>query len=210
MIEAIIFDMGGVLLDLDIPKGREGFREYLGYEKADEILDASHGRGLYADIESGRLNADEFRSEILKDSRPGTDPEMVDKAMWSLLLDIAPYKFDLLKQMKEKYDIYLLSNNNPISWVRCKQVFDEGGASVEELFNRIFLSFELKSLKPSREIYEKMVAGIPEHRPENMLFIDDSMFNVEAAQSVGLNALYYPQGDDLRKAIEAKLEELGC
>lgn len=210
MIKAIIFDLGGVLLNLDIPKGKETFKEYLGYKKADEMLDASHGKGLYADIESGSLSAEEFREAILKDSRPDATPEMVDKSMWSLLLDIEPYKFDLLKDLKKKYDIYLLSNNNPISWVRCRQAFEEGGTSVEELFGKIFLSFELKCIKPSREIYEKMVAGIPEHKPEEMLFIDDSMYNVEAAESVGLNALYYPQGDDLAKAIEAKLEELGC
>lgn len=210
MIKAIIFDMGGVLINLDIPKGKEGFREYLGYEKADEILDACHGRGLYADIECGRLGADEYRREILKDSRPGAAPEMVDKAMWSLLVDIDPYKIELLRKLGEKYDLYLLSNNNPISWVRCKEIFCEAGAPVEEIFGKIFLSFEMKALKPSVEIYEKMVAGIPEHRPEEMLFIDDSMFNVKAAESVGLKALYYPQGDDLAKAIEAKLEELGC
>ena len=73
-IKALIFDMGGVLVDLDIEDCKRAFKEYLGYDEIDNIIDACHQKGIYGDLEEGTLSAEEFRKIVLEDSRPGSRP----------------------------------------------------------------------------------------------------------------------------------------
>ena len=91
MNKAIIFDMGGVIVDLDIEGCKAAFKERLGYHNIDNIIDACHQKGIYGDLEEGKLTAEEFRSIVIADSRPGSDPMDVDRAMWHILVGIEPY-----------------------------------------------------------------------------------------------------------------------
>ena len=77
-IKALIFDMGGVLVDLDIEDCKKAFKESLGYHKIDDIIDACHQKGIYGELEQGLLTGDEFRRIVLSESRPGSKPEDVD------------------------------------------------------------------------------------------------------------------------------------
>ena len=88
MIKAIIFDMGGVLVDLDIEDCKRAFKEYLGYDKIDELIDPCHQKGIYGDLEEGKITGDEFRRLVLEESRPGSAAEDVDRAMWHILTRI--------------------------------------------------------------------------------------------------------------------------
>ena len=92
MIRAIVFDLGGVLIDLDFDDCVRAFREILGYERITEILDLSHQKGIYGDMEAGLISEDVFRAEVLKDSRPGCVPADVDRAMACLLTGMDPAK----------------------------------------------------------------------------------------------------------------------
>jgi putative hydrolase of the HAD superfamily len=123
MNKAVIFDMGGVLVDLDIEGCKAAFRRDLDYDNIDNIIDACHQKGIWGDLEEGVLPADEFRRIILADSRSGATAHDVDEAMSKILVGIAPYKAELLKKMKEGYDLYMLSNNNSIcmTW-RCNEL----------------------------------------------------------------------------------------
>ena len=108
MIKALIFDMGGVLVDLDIEGSKKVFKEKLGYYDIDQIIDACHQKGIYGDLEEGTLSADEFRAIVLAGSRPGASPDEVDEAMSHILVGIEPSKVQLLKDLSEKYDLYML------------------------------------------------------------------------------------------------------
>ena len=207
-IKAIIFDMGGVLVDLDIEDCKRAFKEYLGYEKIDELIDPCHQKGIYGDLEEGKLSGDEFRKLVLAESRPGSVAEDVDRAMWHILTGIEPYKAQLLKRLSESYDLYLLSNNNEVCLPRSRAMFAEAGTPMETLFKKCFYSFEMKALKPSEAFYKAVVAeiGLP---VEQMFFIDDSQKNVDGAIAAGLPAVYYQPGTDLEALIEKTLEG-GC
>ena len=207
-IKAIIFDMGGVLVDLDIEDCKRAFKEYLGYEKIDELIDPCHQKGIYGDLEEGKLSGDEFRKLVLAESRPGSVAEDVDRAMWHILTGIEPYKAQLLKRLSESYDLYLLSNNNEVCLPRSRAMFAEAGTPMETLFKKCFYSFEMKALKPSEAFYKAVVAeiGLP---AEQMFFIDDSQKNVAGAIAAGLPAVYYQPGTDLEALIEKTLEG-GC
>lgn len=204
-IKALIFDMGGVLVDLDIEDCKRAFKEDLGYYKIDDIIDPCHQKGIYGDLEEGLLSADEFRKTVLSESRPGAAPEDVDKAMWHILAGIAPDKVQLLKELSQSYDLYMLSNNNAICLPRSKQLFAEAGIPLESLFKKCFMSFEMKALKPSQAFYKAVIQqiGLPSGQ---MLFIDDSMANVEGSVAAGLPAVYYKPGTDLRAVLEKALE----
>lgn len=205
-VKALIFDMGGVLVDLDIEGCKRAFKEYVGYHEIDNIIDACHQKGIYGDLEEGIISGDEFRKLVLADSRPGALAEDVDRAMWHILIGIEPYKVDMLRILSESYDLYLLSNNNPVCLPRAKAIFKDAGIPLEEIFRKCFYSFEMKALKPSEAFYRAVVKeiGIP---ADEMLFIDDSQKNVDGAIDAGLPAVFYEPGTDLKALLSEKLEE---
>ncbi len=205
-LKALIFDMGGVLVDLDIEDCKKAFKEYLKYYKIDEIIDPCHQKGIYGDLEEGKLSADEFRNIVLAESDPEALREDVDRAMYHILVGIAPYKADLLKKLSESYDLYLLSNNNPICLPRAAVLFSEAGIPLDRIFRKCFYSFEMKALKPSEKFYREVIdeIGIP---AEQMIFIDDSQKNVDGAIAAGLPAVYYEPGSDMEAFMNKVLGE---
>lgn len=194
--KAIIFDFGGVLIDLDINDCKEAFKRDLGYEKIDDILDPCHQKGIVGDMEEGMITAEEFRAAVLKDARPDARPEQVDEAFMHILAGIPAYKGPLLNHLAKSYDIYILSNNNPIVAPHMSELFAGVGVDYENLFKKSFLSFEMKALKPSDAFYKRVLEQID--RPaEELLFIDDSQKNVEGAIAAGLPSVYYDPATDL-------------
>ena len=200
-IKAIIFDVGGVLIDLNMEMCKKAFGAIVGYKYTDEMLDPSHGKGLYMSIEEGRISADEFRAAILKDSYPTSTEMMVDEAMWAILDKIQPEKVTLIKELAKRYDLYLLSNNNPISWPKCKAIIEQAGLPVDTTFKRSFISYQMKMLKPNPAIFYEIISELSQYKPSEMLFIDDSIRNTDIAATTGLATLHFPQGDDLNKRL---------
>lgn len=204
-IKALIFDMGGVLVDLDIEDCKNAFKEYLGYYNIDNIIDACHQKGIYGDLEEGTLSAEGFREAVLADSRPGSLAEDVDRAMWHILVGIEPYKADMLRKLAGSYELYLLSNNNPICLPHARSIFKEAGIPLEDIFKKCYYSFEMKALKPSEAFYKAVIEDVG-MSGEEMLFIDDSRRNVEGAIAAGLPAVYYEPGTDLDALLAEVLE----
>lgn len=206
MIKAIVFDLGGVLVDLDINACVSAFLERIGFEKITEILDPFHQKGIYGEMEAGNITPDEFRAYVVANSRPGTRPEEVDQCMAALLVSMNPEKTVLLNSLAERYPLYILSNNNPISMKRSHECFEEAGLDWRNVFKEEFVSCWMKMLKPGSEIFNEVVRRIGV-APEEILFIDDSVNNVKGACAVGIKGVYYRQGDDLKKVIYNNLDK---
>ena len=187
-------------MDLDIEDCKAAFKSMLGFDAIDQLIDPCHQKGIWGDLEEGTITAEEFRAQVLAESRPGSTDELVDKAMWHILVGMRPYKGKLLSKLAESYDLYLLSNNNSICMPRSRQIFAEAGAPIDKVFKRSFLSYEMKALKPSEAFYKSVIEqiGLP---AENMIFIDDSQKNVDGAVAAGLPAVYYQPGSDLSQLI---------
>ena len=204
-MKAIIFDMGGVLVDLDVEACKDAFRKELEFYEIDQILDACHQTGVVGEMEVGNIDEYAFRDYVIAHSRPGITGEDIDNALHKILVSIAPYKFDLLRKLSEKYDIYMLSNNNPIATKRAGQMFREGGFTMEDDFKKCYISYQMKMLKPSAEFYKAVIEDVA-LPAEEMLFIDDSQKNVDAAIAAGLPAIYYEPSSDLAELLAKYVE----
>ena len=198
MTKAVVFDIGGVLITLDTKACIDAFIGNMGFEKITEILDPWHQKGIFGSFEEGLVSADEFRSWILERSRPGCKPEDVDRCMWTLLTGMDPATAAAVRSLAGRYPLYLLSNNNPISMRRCHALLAENGLS--DAFNGEFISYEMKMLKPSAQFYKEVVRRLG-LAPEEVLFIDDSVSNVEGAKVVGIDARLFVPGSPLANLL---------
>ena len=202
-MKAIIFDMGGVLLDLDIERCKSAFKENLEFMEIDTLLDPCHQKGIIGDMEGGLVSGEEFCGYVKAASREGTTDEDVKTAFRKIVLGMAPYKGQMLQKLAEKYDLYILSNNNPIVMPFAEELFNSVGFPLDR-FKKSFLSYEMKMLKPSDEMFKAVMndIGLP---AEEMFFIDDSQSNVDASIAAGLPAVYYKPGTDLDALIASVL-----
>ena len=200
-IKNIVFDLGGVLVDLDFKSAINGLQK-AGFSNVKEQLQAFDREGIFQKFELGEMTAEEFRSAIRENSTVTLTDEEVD-ALWNLmLLEIPREKLELILDLRGKYMVYLLSNTNSIHWdYVCKNAFNYRGFRVSDYFEKTFLSFEMHLAKPDKAIFEKMLEDA-NLLAEETLFIDDSEANCKAAAEVGIHAHHYHIGDDLSKIFE--------
>lgn len=193
-IRNLIIDFGGVLIDLDRQRCIDNFAR-LGMKDVASMLDVCHQQGFFLQHEKGLISASEFRDRIREQiARPVTDEE-IDAAWNSFLVGIPSYKLDLLLDLRKDYVVYLLSNTNDIHWQWALQhAFAYKTFRVEDYFEQIFLSFEMKMAKPELGIFQRLLeeTGII---PAETLFIDDSAANCLTAQSLGIKT-YMPKAHE--------------
>lgn len=200
-IKNVVFDLGGVLINLDFDNCLNAFRK-AGFRDIEKQACQFRGKGFFFQFELGEISPEEFRKAIRKEVSEALSDHEIDD-MWNLmLLDIPREKLDLLLKLREHYMVYLLSNTNRIHWdYACEQMFCYRGFRVNDFFEDIFLSFEMHKAKPEKDIYEQMMkeANI---LPEETFFIDDSAINCQAAISLGIQSYHYHIGEDLSSLFE--------
>lgn len=196
MTKAIVFDIGGVLIKLNMEACLRAFIEGLGFDRIRELLDSSHQKGIYGEMEAGRISADLFRTLVLAESRPGCKASDVDNAMYALLDGMPEGTAQLILDLSARYPLYLLSNNNPIAMKRILDEFRANGIDPSVVFKGQFISCDMKLLKPSRECFQAVIDGIGLPAGD-ILFVDDSIVNVEAARAAGMDARLYIPGTSL-------------
>ena len=200
-IRNIVFDLGGVLVDLDFKAAINGLQK-AGFANVKEQLQAFDRDGIFQKFELGEMTAEEFRTAIRENSSVELTDEEVD-ALWNaMLLEVPREKLELILHLRGKYMVYLLSNTNSIHWdYVCKNAFNYRGFRVNDYFEETFLSYEMHLAKPDKAIFEKVLQDA-NLLPEETLFIDDSEANCKAAEEVGIHAHHYHIGDDLSKLFE--------
>ena len=200
-IRNIVFDLGGVLVDLDFKGAINGLQQ-AGFANVKEQLQAFDRDGIFQKFELGEMSADEFRTAIRENSTVELTDEEVDNLWNAMLLEVPREKLELILHLRGKYMVYLLSNTNSIHWdyVR-KNAFNYRGFRVNDYFEETFLSYEMHLAKPDKAIFEKVLSDA-NLWPEETIFIDDSEENCKAAEEVGIHAHHYHIGDDLSKIFE--------
>ncbi|MDR1331338.1 MAG: HAD family phosphatase [Tannerella sp.] len=209
MIRNIVFDMGGVLVDVHRERAIRQFQS-IGVRRAAELIDSSHHSGIFLAIEDGSIDADTFCRRLCAEAGRAIPREAIEQAWQSIVDPPAPYRLDCVLELRKRYRTFVLSNNNPIlmdGWARTAR-FSAAGRPVTDYFDRVYVSYEMKCVKPDMAIYRMMVAdsGIV---PSETLFLDDSRDNIRAGEAAGFRTHLVRNGEDWRGAVSAILEAEG-
>lgn len=186
-IPNIIFDFGGVLMNIDPQKAVNSFQQ-IGLEDVRLIKSEYQKNGLFDKLEKGIISADQFRFEIRKHISRKVSDEEIDLAWNSMLLDLPFERLELLKQLRKSHRLFLLSNTNIIHWTAYMQkIKDTHGVCLSDFFEKDYYSHNMGLRKPDSKIYSTVLEaeGL---LAQDTLFIDDMFANVEGARSVGMKA----------------------
>lgn len=205
MIRNIVFDLGGVIITLDRQACVDSFKK-LGFKDFDDILNDFVQDGFFLEFEKGSIDAVRFREIICDHIGHSVKDEQIDSAMGDFLSDIPVKRFETLSKLKKSYNIFLLSNTNPIAMDKVKDIFSAYGIDMNDCFDKMYLSYQMKMVKPNSEIFLKLLedSGI---KAEESLFIDDGEMNINTANLLGFKTLHFINGIDLDREIEKFLNE---
>lgn len=188
--EAIIFDFGGVLINICYEDTICAFKS-LGMENFDKLYCQAEQSKLFDLFETGEISAQRFINEVLNYLPAGTSPNAVVAAWNAMIKDVPQESIDLLENLKSKHKrIYLLSNTNEIHLPLALRAWGKvSDKTPYDLFDKVYLSYEMRLRKPNPEIFESVIReqGLS---PASTLFIDDSIQHVEGANKLGLNTLH--------------------
>lgn len=197
-IEYIIFDFGGVIMDIDIQKTITGFAklQIAGLSEEDVIAD---NESFFLDLELGNITPAQFIDTLHRNYPASSDiPEADVWAAWNALLQ--PYekkRIDLLEKISESYKIYLLSNTNYPHREKFRDMYKKQfGGNFDNLFTECFYSDEMHLRKPDIQIYQEVTNALG-IQPEKILFIDDKKVNIEAARDCGWHAYQLTNGEQI-------------
>lgn len=197
-IEAIIFDFGGVIINIDPSLT---VREFEKLAANSSLLNQVYEGfiKIHDSLEIGSMAPEIFRKRVreLFGLKHLNDHEF-DKAWNALLLDIPPKRISLIERLKNKYRLFLLSNTNAIHYQKyCSDFSREfAGKTLEGLFEKAFFSFKMGLKKPDPQIFQTVIQACA-LSPDRTLFIDDTPEHVEAAKRCGLQAFHLKNGLDI-------------
>lgn len=192
-IKNIIFDLGGVILNIDLRKTQDAFTS-LGVKNIEEVFRMGHVESFFKSYEVGAIDDTQFIAAIQKMAGIQVAPEIVVDAWNALLLDFPPDRINFIKGLKNKYRLFLLSNTSALHHVRFHEVFNqEFGGSLDDLFDKAYYSHIIRIHKPETAAY-KLIIDENGLTADETLFIDDSAANVEGAERAGLKGLHLANG----------------
>ena len=193
-IDAIIFDLGGVIIDLDFQRTFDQFAVLSG-KSAAEIKSGLLESDLLLKYEKGEFTDFQFLNAIQEKFNTRASHEEMEEAFIALLLHIPIERVHLLRQLSKQYRLFLLSNTSAMHYKEVNNILhrNTGCEDLTHLFETVFLSFEMGLLKPGIEIYETVLQQA-QLNPATTLFLDDNASNLKGASSVGIQtALVTPE-----------------
>ena len=181
----IIFDLGGVLLDIDFQKTIDAFKK-LGIENFEDMFSQFKADELFEKLETGSITEVDFYSAIKKKTGVKVSDAEIDTAWNALILKFRTESLQYLETLSKSYKLYLLSNTNSIHLKYFKQLFTEQTSKplLDEYFTKAWYSNEVGLRKPGAEIFE-FVLNDENLNVAETLFIDDTLSNIETAQKMG-------------------------
>jgi putative hydrolase of the HAD superfamily len=189
-IRNILFDWGGVLTPLDMDGLKNAF-QLLSNSSIENSIKVLFQQNFFHTLESGEIDEKQFVAEIRKYLKESVSDIEIEQAWDSILGPTKPEVIHLLKQLKNRYNIFLLSNTNSIH-VRyyTKYLKDTYGINGwKDIFQQTYYSYKLGCLKPSHEIFNKVIhhSGI---KAAETLFIDDSKEHINTAKELNFHTFH--------------------
>lgn len=206
-INNIIFDLGNVLLDIDLGRIQSGFRAIYG-NAYDDVYRQLTDNGVFELYETGGMTTEEFVSTLGGAVQPPILQEQVMEVWNSIFIGFPKQHLDLLKTLRTHKQVFLLSNINDLHarWVDAYMLRIFGEPDYRSVyFDGSYYSHLIRLRKPNPEVFEYVLsdAGI---RPEETLFIDDISENVEGAEAVGIQGLRKKPEEPLGALVKRYLD----
>ena len=200
-VASIIFDLGGVLINLDPERTRQSFIN-LGTPHFDQLFTVYKATQLFEDFETGHVDAETFIKTLQKETASGTTEQDIIDAWNAMLLDFRIESLHFVNLLKEKYPTFLFSNTNIIHFKAFQQTIKDTTAysSVGELFHKAYYSHEIGWRKPVVDAYRYIITekGLDAGQT---LFIDDNKDNIQGAKEAGLQTLHLLPGERVEKVL---------
>ncbi|MGB1104382.1 MAG: HAD family hydrolase [Crocinitomicaceae bacterium] len=203
-MKTILFDLGGVLLNLDYQKTIDAFIS-LGIEDFKQLYAQAAQTALFDDFETGKISSEKFMNGIREISGISLSDNQIQSAWNAMLLDLPKHRVDLLKALSKHYQLLLFSNTNAIHLDAFRKIIEDQYGNrflLEDLFEGTYYSHLEGVRKPNKEAFLHVLRkkGL---QPEDVLFIDDSIQHVEGALAIGVNAHHLVKGEvrELLKSI---------
>lgn len=203
-VKNIIFDLGGVIIDLKRRMAVDAL-DRLGIQDASALLGEYEQKGPFLMLETGDISSSELYDILLPHCRKGTTCTDIRDAFEEFLREIPVERLRMLDALREKgYRLYVLSNTNPIMynhWI--DNAFRNDGKSINDYFDGIVTSFQERMCKPDPALFQRVVDRYGLDKKETLM-LDDSEANVKAARSIGLMAkrINPEDPDSFRKECE--------
>ena len=202
MIKNVVFDLGGVLVGLDLAKCRAAF-EAIGLQAIGALIDPCYPAAMMERMEQGELSFHETCEEMrrMTGNRTVTD-EQIATAISAFLTDIPVEKLRSIEALRRRgIRTYVLSNNNPAAMETIRRMFTADGRTMQDYFDGIYLSYRMRLLKPHAEIFIKMLEDSGMSAAES-LFIDDSARNIDTARRLGCAVHRAVPDEDFRPLLD--------
>ncbi len=205
MIKNVVFDLGGVIIHLNRDRSVRRF-EKIGVSDAEELIDPYEQKGIFLELENGKINLAEFNDKIREHAGKDIADEDIRQAWLGFIVEVPEEKLDYIAELRKDYNMYLLSNTNPAvqSWAQ-SSAFSKAGKPLNDYFDKMYLSYEMGVTKPDPSIFEQMVADSGMN-PAETLFVDDGEANIVVAQRMGFHTYMPKNGEDWRNAITELLK----
>ena len=197
VLKNIIFDLGGVLLNIDYNKTENAFKA-LGYTDFKKMYSQFTADELFVKLETGRISNENF-FKLLTDAHAGEVTEQQVKDAWnSMLLSWRKESLSFLKQLSAHCKIFLLSNTNAVHQEAFNRSLklDTGLVSIDPLFTKAYYSHIINFRKPDAAVFEYVLRDAIIN-PGETLFIDDSANNIKAADSLGFKTHLLGAGEKI-------------
>jgi putative hydrolase of the HAD superfamily len=193
MIRVLVFDVGGVIVELDWHgKVSQLLGRDIPFEQIHALWQASPSVN---DFEHGRSTFDEFTTAFVAEQNLTLSKEQFQQDFHDIIVGDFPGICELLAELRQQFKIALLSNTNAAHWQR----FEQTNTFLQHVdFPFTSLKFEL--MKPNPAIYQRLITEL-DCRPEEILFFDDGLANIEAARAEGINAERVFGPDDIKAAL---------
>ncbi len=199
-IRNIIFDLGGVILDIDIPKTKKSFEE-LGVSNIEDYFGIGKASSVFKEQEVGAVTDDEFIAKLGDMGGKQLTRDEVINAWNAMLIQFPAERIELLKQLRKRYKLFLFSNTNAIHLQAFQKMFREQfGESLDDLFDKVYYSHVMGLRKPDEKSFRYILED-SNLSAEETLFIDDAKNNIEGAEKVGLRTLYIDKGMDILREL---------
>jgi HAD superfamily hydrolase (TIGR01509 family) len=192
----LLFDLGGVLLNIDYCLTSKAFQK-LGWQNFDDFYSQKNQQVLFDQLEIGAISPKEFIESIQKINPNFSDLDIIE-AWNAMLLDLPKERIELLKQLKKNHLLLLLSNTNVIHFEAFNSIIktQHTGLHIDELFHATYYSHQLGKRKPNIETFQYIIKMHKINASET-LFIDDSIQHIEGAKKAGLETYHLQKGEDI-------------